>query len=469
MLGSRTAGRVGDGEAAAGAPGPEGPEGPQGPQQGPQGPQQASAGPAGLRPSRLLSWKQSPCRTSALFAAANAGLGFVAFSSFRAYSLLAILLALLVVMATAGDLVRSRSTASHLWRSMTASWEIIDSGQDSPPGVGPQLSHSLKLFLQETSAFKQQNPGKFCLLVCSLCTFLAVLGRYIPGIVISYFLVLGVFLWPLISSHDVASWLEPVLQKLDFGLGAFFQRIKENHEKRLIQAQTEKDGIESDLSSMFPKLDSTACKEMSVSDTEVSDVTWTDNGTFNLSEGHTPQTENSEDLDKEEVFSGGLTEFPSLDNGAMTNGDDDDDLSLGLPSAPPQPRQPIRSQHTSSYPHTDQAASSALELVNQMAGDVITAAVTAAIQERIEAAVGSMAPRDDPDRSRLQETTRLLELAEESDSEVEDFELLDQSELEQLEGELGLGEEKAKPEEAAQVKTDNPASSGFLSKLLRRH
>lgn len=42
------------------------------------------------------------------------------------------------------------------------------------------------------------------------------------------------------------------------------------------------------------QLDSTVCKEMSVSDTEVSDVTWTDNGTFNLSEGHTPQTENSE-------------------------------------------------------------------------------------------------------------------------------------------------------------------------------
>lgn len=31
-----------------------------------------------------------------------------------------------------------------------------------------------------------------------------------------------------------------------------------------------------------------------MSDTEASDVTWTDNGTFNLSEGHTPQTENSE-------------------------------------------------------------------------------------------------------------------------------------------------------------------------------
>lgn len=42
------------------------------------------------------------------------------------------------------------------------------------------------------------------------------------------------------------------------------------------------------------QLDSTVCREMSVSDTDASDVTWTDNGTFNLSEGHTPQTENSE-------------------------------------------------------------------------------------------------------------------------------------------------------------------------------
>lgn len=350
-------------------------------------------------------------------------------------------------------------------RGAGLSWEIIDPGQDGRSGTGPQLSDSLRLFLQETSAFKQQNPGKFCLLVCSLCTFFAVLGRYIPGIVISYILVLGFFLWPLISSHDVGLWLEPVLQKLDFGIGEFFQKVKDNHEKRLLQAQTEKEGIESDLSSMFPKLDSTVCKEMSVSDTEVSDVTWTDNGTFNLSEGHTPQTENSEDLDKEEAFSGGLPEFPSLDNGAMTNGDDDDDLSLGLPSPLPQSQHPVKSKHMPP-PHKDRPTDTALELVNQMAGDVITAAVTAAIQERIEAAVGFS---EDHDRSRLPEASRLLELAEESDSEVEDFELLDQSELEQLEGELGLGDERAKAKEEVQAKSDKPTSSGFFFKLLRRN
>ncbi|XP_041847704.1 reticulophagy regulator 1-like, partial [Melanotaenia boesemani] len=211
------------------------------------------------------------------------------------------------------------------------------------------------------------------------------------------------------------------------------------------------------------QLDSAVCKEMSVSDTEVSDVTWTDNGTFNLSEGHTPQTENSE---------GALVSFlsnpTSLKIGGTTNGDDDDDLRLGLPSPPSQPQQPIKSKLTPSL-HKDQSSDKTLELVNQMAGDVITTAVTAAIQERIEAAVCFMSLNEDPERSRLQESTQLLELAEESDSEVEDFELLDQSELEQLEGELGLGEEKTKLREDEQAKTDKPASSGFFSKLLRRH
>ncbi|KAM6920435.1 reticulophagy regulator 1 isoform 1-T1 [Lycodopsis pacificus] len=446
------------GTAAAGPPGP--------PSRAAHCGDEAPPGGAGCLLTGLVSWRQRPCRTSALFAAANALIWFVAFSSFRTCSLTAVLLALLVVTATVRDFARSRSTGAHLWRSMTASWEIIDSSQDSQSGTGRQLSNSIKLFLQETSAFKQQNPGKFCLLVCSLCTFFAVLGRYIPGILISYIVVLGVFLWPLISSHEVGLWLEPVLQKLDFGIGEFLQKIKENHEKRIMQAQTEREGIESDLSSMFPKLDSTVCKEMSLSDTEVSDVTWTDNGTFNLSEGNTPQTENSEDLDREEAFTGGLPEFPSLDNGATTNGDDDDDFSLSLSSPPPQ--LPIKSKHTPS-PHKDQPADKALELVNRMAGDFIAAAVTAAMQERLEAAVGFSAPSSDSERSRLPDTTRLLELAEESDSDVEDFELLDQSELEQLEGELGLGEEKAQATEEAQAKSDKPASPGFFSKLLSRH
>lgn len=145
----------------------------------------------------------------------------------------------------------------------------------------------------------------------------------------------------------------------------------------------------------------------------------------------------------------------------MTTNGDDDDLSLGLASPPTRLQDPIKSKH-----EPQDQSTNALDLVNQMAGEVITAAVTAAIQERIEAAVSFMTPTEDPKRAGLTESSRLLELTEESDSEVEDFELLDQSELEQLEGELGLGE-KAKAKE--EVQTDSPASSGFLSKLLKRH
>uniref|UniRef100_A0A8C1MAS6 Reticulophagy regulator 1 n=1 Tax=Cyprinus carpio TaxID=7962 RepID=A0A8C1MAS6_CYPCA len=329
------------------------------------------------------------------------------------------------------------------------SWEVIDSVQEGKSGAGSPFTDfwtSLKLFIEETSSFKQQNPGKFCLLVCSMCSFLAILGRYIPGVVISYILVLGIFLWPLVSSHEFGMWLEPVLQKLDFGVGEFLLKIKENHEKRILQSQAKRESIEADLSALFPTMDSTMCKELSISDTEVSEITWTDNGTFNLSEGHTPQTENSEDSDRrsdEEVFTGGLPEFPSLDNGLGTNGDDDEDLSIGMPTLPAHP------SRVGSTQSDEEPAAQALEVVQRLAGDMITAAVTAAMQERLEAVV---AP------------ALVQALAEESDSEAEDFELLDQSELEQLEGELGL-------DRASRAVTSKPSkpSSGFLSKLLGHH
>ncbi|XP_068197682.1 reticulophagy regulator 1 [Antennarius striatus] len=422
------------------------------------GPEPA-AGPRGPAPVGPVQWRLRPYRTSALFAAANAVFWLVAYSSLRAYSLTALLLALLVVMVIVRDGVPSLSTGAGFRCSMTASWEVLDPGpsQDPPSGTRPPLSDSLRLFLQETAAFKQQNPGKFCLLVCSVCTFFAVVGRYVPGILISYLLILGVFLCPLISCHEVGLWLELVLQKLDFGLGELLQKIKQNHERKLLASQAERPDIESDLSSMFPQLDSTAYREMSVSDTEASDVTWTDNGTFNLSEGNTPQTENSEDLDKEEPFTGGLPDFPSLDNGMTTNGDDDDDFSFDLSS--PQP------QRQTTYPPTKDQA---LGLVDQMVGEVVTAAVTAAIQDRIEAVVGLVA-LGDPQRSGLPESTRVLELEEESDSEVEDFELLDQSELEQLEGDLNPGQEKTPTRKEQQAKSGEVASSGFFSKLLRHH
>ncbi|XP_019730526.1 reticulophagy receptor FAM134B, partial [Hippocampus comes] len=353
----------------------------------------------------------------------------LAHSWMRTYCLVTILLLLLVVMVTVKDAIGSRSKGDGVWCSLLASWTMMDpsySPQDSDSEL--HLRGSLRMFLQETSAFKQQNPGKFCLLVCSFCTFFAVLGRYIPGIVISYFLVLSVFLWPVLSSPEASSWLKPVLQKLNFGVAALLQKIKEDHARRILKARVE-ESVESDLSSMFPKLDSAACKELSVSDTSVSDVTWTDN--LNLSEENTPQTENSEDLDREEVFSRGLHDFPSVDNGATTNGEDDEDDDFGFP-------RPMGSKRTA--PPPDDAA---LDLVQK----VLRGAMTAAVQE---AALGFRLPKP----------------AEESDSEADDFELLDQAELDQLGAEVDLlGGGGAK----TATKEGDGKAPGFLAKILRRH
>lgn len=173
------------------------------------------------------------------------------------------------------------------------------------------------------------------------------------------------------------------------------------------------------------------------------------------------------DLDREEAFTGGLPEFPSLDNGTTTNGDGEDDLSLDFPSSPPRPEEPVKPRQAPPAPG-DQPADRALELVTQIAGDVITATVTAAIQEKIDAAV-ALVTGSDSEGTKLPGSSRLLELAEESDSEVEDFELLDQSELERLEGELGLGGGAAPVRQEVQGPGDKPDSSGFFSKLLRRH
>ncbi|KAG1969757.1 reticulophagy regulator 1 [Pimephales promelas] len=406
------------------------------------------AGNYACRISKLINWKR-PLWTSAFFVTTNIAFWFVSLSPCRMFSFISICVALLVIIQLMRDVALSRSRGAALWKSMTSSWEVIDSVQEGKSGSESPFTDfwtSLKLFIEETSSFKQQNPGKFCLLVCSMCSFLAILGRYIPGVVISYILVLGIFLWPLMSSHEFGMWLEPVLQKLDFGVGEFIQKIKENHEKRILQSQAERENIEADLSALFPKMDSTVCKELSISDTEVSEVTWTDNGTFNLSEGNTPQTENSEDSDPrsdEEVFAGGLPEFPSMDNGVVTNGEDDEDLSIGMPTPPAHP------SRVGSTQSEEEPVVQALEVVQRLAGEVITAAVTAAMQERLEAAV---AP------------ALVQALEEESDSEAEDFELLDQSELEQLEGELGLDQaSRADPSKPSQP------SSGLLSKLLGRH
>ncbi|EPQ12852.1 Protein FAM134B, partial [Myotis brandtii] len=394
---------------------------------------------------------------------------FLALTPWRVYHLIAVSILGRVIMQIIKDMVLSRKRGAQLWRSLSESWEVITSKPDEKPRLSHCIAESwmnFSIFLQEMSLFKQQSPGKasfpFCLLVCSVCTFFMILGSYIPGVILSYLLLLCAFLCPLFKCNDMGqklySKIKSVLLKLDFGIGEYINQ-KKRERSEADKEKSHKDDSELDFSALCPKISLTvAAKELSVSDTDVSEVSWTDNGTFNLSEGYTPQTDTSDDLDRpsEEVFSRGLSDFPSLENGMGTN--DEDELSLGLPTELKRKKEQLDSSLRPSKERQSPAgltlplsSDQTFHLMSNLAGDVITAAVTAAIKDQLEGAQQALSqaapsPGEDTDTE-----------------EGDDFELLDQSELDQIESELGLSQDQEA--EAQQTKK----SSGFLSNLLGGH
>ncbi|TMS11683.1 Reticulophagy regulator 2 [Larimichthys crocea] len=206
----------------------------------------------------------------------------------------------------------------------------------------PELSHHLAesyltccLYLQEMLQYKRQNHGKFCAMMCSGCFVLAVVGHYVPGIMISYIIVLSVLLWPLVVYHELIqrmyTGLEPILMKLDYSMKWDTEHRK--HDKRKVKkemeegdeprAETESES-EEELSCFAPTVDvKTTALAMAITDSELSDeeASILESGGFSVSRATTPQlTDFSEDLDQqslhsepEESYMRDLPEFPSVE------------------------------------------------------------------------------------------------------------------------------------------------------------
>eukprot|EP00063_Salmo_salar_P030796 XP_014005631.1 PREDICTED: protein FAM134A-like isoform X1 [Salmo salar] len=203
----------------------------------------------------------------------------------------------------------------------------------------PELSHHLVesylyccLFVQEMLQYKRQNHGKFCAMMCSGCSVLAVVGHYVPGIMISYIVALSVLVWPLVVYHELIqrmyTGLEPILMKLDYSMKGDTQHRK--HDKRKVKkeveegdeprAETESES-EEELSCFAPLVDAkTTALAMAITDSELSDeeASILESGGFSVSRATTPQiTDVSEDLDQQSVHNDPeeafLSEFPTVD------------------------------------------------------------------------------------------------------------------------------------------------------------
>ncbi|KAM9393948.1 reticulophagy regulator 3 isoform 1-T1 [Pholidichthys leucotaenia] len=462
----------------------------------------------------VLVWER-PVHAVVLYTLANAVFWFFALTSLRLLFLLASGLALLVCVDTWRNKiwpeirVRKRDESEHdgsvfiifphnqtvlwlfqLWlcnRTPTmllllCSWGLVQPGILSVPELCHHIAEAWVSGVVLTSSlvqYKQQNAGKFCVMTCAVFTCLAVIGRHIPGAVLSYTALMATLLAPLAAYHrvfqHVAVMLEPVLQRLDFSIHGYMMSkpIDNQFLRRPIHAALsgEASDSEEELAPFCPTFDdAVVAKELALTDSEHSDaeVSYTENGTFNLSRGQTPLTEGSEDLDRhsdaEESFAQDLADFPSI-NPDATLMDDDDDTSIGLPSLGPSGLSSHRVSVLDVDSHLDSdqddldtelslppASSLTGDLAGVIASNMIQAALAGALQPRPPASQR----REGPPRAGAHRSYRKQSSSElDTDLDAEDFELLDQSELNQMDPLGGGGSRRG-----------DGQGSNFLSSLL---
>uniref|UniRef100_A0A4W6CQT8 Reticulophagy regulator family member 3 n=1 Tax=Lates calcarifer TaxID=8187 RepID=A0A4W6CQT8_LATCA len=430
----------------------------------------------------VLVWER-PFQCLLLYTVVNVVFWFFALTSLRLLFLLASALAVVVCVDTWRNKIwpeiRDKSVHNTFCLS---SWGLVQPGILSVPELCHHIAEAWVSGAVLTSSvvqYKRHNPGKFCVLTCGVFSCLAIVGRYIPGLVLSYSAVLATLLAPLAAYHRVFQHvclkLDPVLQRLDFSVRGYMMSKPIDNQPIRGAASGEASDSEEELAAFCPTFDdAVVAKELALTDSEHSDaeVSYTDNGTFNLSRGQTPLTEGSEDFDRhsdaEESFAQDLPDFPSI-NPDATLMDDDDDTSIGLPSLGPSGLASHRASVLDVDAHLDsdqedldaELSLSGLPPASDFTGDLAGVIASNMIQAALAGALQPRPPatqrREGPPKAGAHRSYRKQSSSElDTDLDGEDFEMLDQSELNQMDP-LGGG---------GGTRRGESQGSNFLSSLL---
>ncbi|XP_078408895.1 reticulophagy regulator 2 isoform X1 [Cetorhinus maximus] len=304
-------------------------------------------------------------------------------------------------------------------------------------------------------------------------------------------LILSLLLWPLVVYHELIqkmyTGLEPVLMKLDYSMKSGTQHRQRDRKKKAMvksescdepTAETESES-EAELSCFNSKVDvRTTALAFAITDSELSDeeASILESGGFTMSRGTTPQLSDvSEDLDQqsmhsepEEAFAKDLPEFPSVEDLAG-----DGSPSHVLPGLPPEPSissldsqffiqtlsSPLHfvnthfngNEATMNISKTGPASALSLNL-EAFSEEIVNSTITTVVQNTLSALLSNSMTGSHSESSEFLPTESqqnlsragLMELelkGAESHEEVDDFELLDQGELDQMDKELGLNEQ----------------------------
>ncbi|XP_004467798.1 reticulophagy regulator 2 [Dasypus novemcinctus] len=437
---------------------------------------------------RLLVWEK-PLHSLVTAAALNGLFWLLSSSSLRPFFLLSIsLLAYLLL-----DLWQPRFLSEV---SVSSPEEPHSDSEGAGSGAQPHLLSvpelcrylaeswlTFQIHLQELLQYKRQNPAQFCARVCSGCAMLAVLGHYVPGIMISYIVLLSILLWPLVVYHELIqrmyTRLEPLLMQLDYSMKAEADALHHKHDKRKRQgknvppggdeplAETESES-EAELAGFSPVVDvKKTALALAITDSELSDeeASILESGGFSVSRATTPQlTDVSEDLDQQSL--------PSEPEEALSREvGEGEEAELAPPEDLLGPHRVLSEQAVDSEEEEDVVAkdtllrlSSPLHFVNThfngagsptdgvkcSPGGLVETLSPEAVGGDLTTLPSTLSPplcpaESDPVPSPAvlppppQDSPQPLPAPEEEEAlTTEDFELLDRGELEQLNAELGL-------------------------------
>nr|XP_020143782.1 protein FAM134A isoform X2 [Microcebus murinus] len=303
---------------------------------------------------------------------------------------------------------------------------------------------------------------------------------------ISYIVLLSILLWPLVVYHELIqrmyTRLEPLLMQLDYSMKAEADALHHKHDKRKRQgknippggeeplAETESES-EAELAGFSAVVDvKKTALALAITDSELSDeeASILESGGFSVSRATTPQlTDVSEDLDQQSL--------PSEPEEALSRElGEGEEAELVPPEDLLGPPQTLSRQALDSEEEEDVAAketllrlSSPLHFVNThfngagsspdgvkcSPGGPVETLSPEAVSGDLSAPPSTLTPPlcfadSDPVPSSSvfsplpQDSPQPLPAPEEEEAlTTEDFELLDQGELEQLNAELGLGPE----------------------------
>ncbi|XP_065736471.1 reticulophagy regulator 2 isoform X2 [Phocoena phocoena] len=268
---------------------------------------------------------------------------------------------------------------------------------------------------------------------------------------ISYIVLLSILLWPLVVYHELIqrmyTRLEPLLMQLDYSMKAEADALHHKHDKRKRQgknappggdeplAETESES-EAELAGFSPVVDvKKTALALAITDSELSDeeASILESGGFSVSRATTPQlTDVSEDLDQQSLPSEPEEALSrELGEGEETDLAPPEDL-LGSPQALSRQDLDLEEEEDVASKETLLRLSSPLHFVNTHFNGA--GSPTDGVMLSPGGPVETLSPEAD--------SPQPLPAPEEEEAlATEDFELLDQGELEQLNAELGLGPE----------------------------